>query len=210
MNMRMRYSSALVGLVAVWGAPGAHAQQITDVDEVIATSSSVVSGTADAQDNGVISAAPTQAQADAEFAAARKSFMAVAEGAPPSTKLGDVVQKVDAGSVKTDKAIPGGGASDVALENIKLVLDVEDVSLREVVTRIVGQAAQYTGPWTVKWRLRPENADLMDERVNLTVEAKFGEFCELLAEKIKNLTGTQIFVTAFKGSRTILITDTYY
>lgn len=157
----------------------------------------------DASESGVVAAAPTQAQADAAFAAARKSFMAVAEGTS-SEKAGDVEDVVP-----TDR-VSGKGNDKVALEDIKLVLDVEDVTLREVVTRIVAQAAKYTGPWTVKWRLKPENMDLMDERVNLTVEAPFGEFCKLLTERVKNMTGTQLYVTAFKGAREILVTDTYY
>jgi hypothetical protein len=84
------------------------------------------------------------------------------------------------------------------------------VTLREVMTNIVTQAATYTGPWTVKWRLKPENMDLLDERVNLTAEDNFGEFCNLLVERIKNMTGTQLYVTAFSGTRVLLVTDTYY
>jgi hypothetical protein len=160
--------------------------------------------TADISDSGIVAAAPTQEQADAAYAAARRSFMAVAAGKAPGTRPGDVVE-----TVPTD-SVPGKGTSRIPLEEVNLVLDVENVTLREVVTRIVGQAARYTGPWTVKWRLKPENMDLLDERVNLTVEAPFGEFCQLLAERVKNMSGTQLHVTAFKGAREILITDTYY
>lgn len=160
---------------------------------------------ADSSDSGIVAAAPTQAEADAAYAAARKSFMAVAEGALPENRAGDVVEKVP-----TDRVAGSTVVDKVRLEDIKLVMDVENVTLREVVSRIVGQAAMYTGPWTVKWRLKPENMDLLDERVNLTAEAPFGEFCSLLTEKVKNMTGTQLYVTAFKGAREILVTDTYY
>ena len=100
--------------------------------------------------------------------------------------------------------------ANVALEDVRLVLDVNEASLRQVMLEIVQQMTAYTGPWTVKWRLKPENMSLLDERVNLTVESNFGEFCNLLTERVKNMTGVQLFVTAFTGARVILITDTYY
>lgn len=99
---------------------------------------------------------------------------------------------------------------NIALEDVELVLDVENITLKEVVKRITQQAEPYSGPWQVKWRLQPENTNLMNERVNLTAQAKFGEFVSLLTEKVKNLTGTQLFVTAFNGSRVLLVTDSYY
>ena len=70
--------------------------------------------------------------------------------------------------------------------------------------------AQYSGPWTVKWRLKPENMDLMDERVNLTAESSFGEFVNLLSEPIRNMTGVQLYVNVFQGARMVLVTDTFY
>lgn len=156
--------------------------------------------------HGAVGVAPTEAQAEAAFEAARKDFLAVAAGSAPATRLGDVVQPVGNG----DAQVAGGVPHNVSLEEIRLVLDVDNVTLREVMAKIVEQGAAYSGPWTVKWRLKPENMDLMDERVNLTAEAKFGEFCALLTERVKNMTGVQLFVTAFAGSRILLVTDTYY
>jgi putative SOS response-associated peptidase YedK len=118
---------------------------------------------------------------------------------------------MDTGGVVTvEDNIAGGRAQNIALENIRIVMDVDNVTLREVMQKIVQQAAAYTGPWTVKWRLRPENMDLMTERVNLTTEANFGDFCSLLTERVKNMTGTQLFVTAFASSRVLLVADTFY
>lgn len=155
--------------------------------------------------HGAVAVAPTAAEAEAAYQAARKGFMAVASGGPASAP-GDVDQNVKL----KDEHIAGGKPSNIALEDIQLVMDLDNVTLREVMVKIVGEAARYTGPWTVKWRLKPENADLLDERVNLTAEAKFGDFCDLLTERVKNMTGTQLFVTAFGGSRVLLVTDTYY
>lgn len=151
-----------------------------------------------------VAAAPTAEEAEAAFRIARDGYVAVTH---------DGVGVVAAGRVSdtlVEDRVAGGEPRNVSLEKIQIVLDVSDVTLRDVMAKIVEQAAAYTGPWTVKWRLRPENADIMSERVNLTAEADFGAFCSLLAERVKNMTGTQLFVTAFAGTRVLLVTDTYY
>jgi hypothetical protein len=149
--------------------------------------------------------APTAEQAERAYQDARRSFMAVASGGA-DVKQGDVVQKPES----VEDTIAGGKAQNIALEDIRIVLDVDNITLREMMTQIVTQAASYTGPWTVKWRLKPENMELLDERVNLTAEANFGEFCDLLTERVKNMTGIQLFVTAFASSRVLMVADTYY
>lgn len=150
-------------------------------------------------------AAPTAAEAEAAFRAAREGLLAVASGGA------DVpVSAVMTSPTVVEDRVAGGEPRNVSLEKIQVVLDVNDTTLRDVMAKIVEQAATYTGPWTVKWRLSPENAALMDERVNLTAEADFGAFCDLLVERVKNMTGTQLFVTAFAGTRVLLVTDTYY
>lgn len=169
------------------------------------TSPTVVKGNADAGQNGTVAVAPTAEQAEEAYQAARQSFMAVASGSA-DTKPGDIVQP----PLTTEDKIAGGKPQNVSLEQIRIVMDVDNVTLREVMQKITEQAATYTGPWTVKWRLRPENQGLLEERVNLTAEAEFGEFSTLLTERVKNMTGTQLFVTAFAASRVLLVADTYY
>ncbi len=154
---------------------------------------------------GGVAVAPTAAQAEAAYQAARQNYMAVASGG------GDIAAaEAVSGTVVLEDNVAGGLPRNVALEDIRIVMDVDNVTLREVMQRIVQQAAAYSGPWTVKWRLRPENMQLLEERVNLTAEADFGEFTSLLAERVKNMTGTQLYVTAFAGSRVLLVADTYY
>ncbi len=150
-------------------------------------------------------AAPTAAEAEAAFRSAREGLLAVASGGMDVS-----VSTVQTSATVVEDRVAGGEPRNVALENIRVVLDVSDVTLRDVMTQIVQQAATYTGPWTVKWRLSPENTGVMNERVNLTAEADFGSFCDLLTERVKNMTGTQLFVTAFAGTRVLLVTDTYY
>lgn len=154
---------------------------------------------------GLVSAAPTTAEAEAAFQAAREAYRAVAAGSP-SPQPGELEEVV----TPTAVVVPGGRPENIPLDEIKLVIDVENATLRQVVTDVVAQAAHYSGPWRVKWRLKPENMGLLDEQVNLTAEAPFGEFFGLLSERVKNLTGTQLFVTVFGGARVILVADTYY
>jgi len=161
-----------------------------------------VSGTA-LDGHGTVAVAPTEAEAEAAFRAARAGYLAVAQGGPAAPAEASP-------TVAAEDRVAGGQPANVSLEAIRIVLDVENVTLREVMVQIVQQAARYTGPWTVKWRLRPQNADLMEERVNLTAEANFGDFTELLAERVKNMTGVQLYVTAFAAARVLLVTDTYY
>ena len=156
-------------------------------------------------DRGLVVAAPSAAEAQAAFRAARAAYRAVAEGVPPLDET-DLEEAV----TPTTVFVPGGAPQAVRLEDVKLVMDVENTSLRQVVQAVVQQAAEHTGPWRVKWRLKPENIGLLDEQVNLTAEATFADFFALLAERVKNLTGTQIYVTAFSAARVILVTDTYY
>ncbi len=155
--------------------------------------------------SGVVSAAPTAAEAEAAYQAARQTYRAVAEGAP--NQVADELEQV---VTPTTSFVPGGRPENTPLENIVLVLDVENASLRQVVNEVMQQAAHYSGPWRVKWRLKPENMGLLEEKVNLTAEAPLGEFFGLLTERIKNLTGTQLFVTVFGGARIILVADSYY
>lgn len=157
---------------------------------------------------------PTEAEAEAAFKAAQERYKAMAAGAGVSGSevvSGTVGEYEVAVFSDPDKQfMPGGEPRNVPLDDIRLVMDVEDMSLREVVNQVVSQAADYTGSWTVKWRLKPENIKLPEERVNLTAEAKFGDFVSLLAERVRNLTGTQLYITAFAEARVILVTDTYY
>lgn len=159
--------------------------------------------------NGAVGVAPTEAQAEAAYDAARKLY--ANGGVASAGKPGVVVTDGTVAPNPYERAIPGGkNPANVSLNDIRLVLDAENTSLRDIFGEIVTQAAEYTGPWTVKWRLKPENMGLLDERVNLTAEAKFSEFVALLTERVRNMSGVQLYVTAFHDSRLILVTDTYY
>ena len=172
-------------------------------------------------------ATPTDAEAQAAFEAAQKAFQNTRTskdddgrptplnthnqtiGAKPEKLVG--VPEVMVFSDPTREITSGtSDPKNIPLESIRVVVDVENDSLRDVLHKVITQAGRYTGPWQVKWRLKPENVGLMDEHVNLTAEAPFGDFIDLLADRVKNLTGVQLFITSFNESRIIMVADTYY
>lgn len=103
---------------------------------------------------------------------------------------------------------PEGGY--IPLGNITMTVNIENESVRQVVDTVVRMASEKAGPWQVKWRLRRQNDFLLSEKVNITAETTFEQFLEYLVDRINNLTGIQLFVTRFDGSRILIISDTYY
>jgi hypothetical protein len=97
----------------------------------------------------------------------------------------------------------------IALHDLRISIDVENIPLEDVMRMIVEQAESSTGRWGVRWRLKDENRSLINERVNLTAETHFGQFVSYMVDHINNLTGTRLFVRVFDDARLIIITDTY-
>lgn len=99
---------------------------------------------------------------------------------------------------------------NVALKNIRLAVDTDNASLKEIINNIIGQAEVHTGPWNVKWRLKPENQHILNQKVNLIAEGTFSDFAYHLTDRVKNMTGTQLFISSFDTARVIIISDTVY
>lgn len=164
-----------------------------------------------------VTVAPSDAEADAAYAAAQKAFQATAVNNANAVKPKEEptqrsnVPEVMIFSDPAKEMVAGtSNPKNIALQEIRVIIDVENDSLRDIMHKVIAQAARYSGPWQVKWRLKPENAALLDERVNLTAEAKFGDFVNLLTERVKNMSGVQLFITTFNESRIIMVADTYY
>ena len=98
--------------------------------------------------------------------------------------------------------------TNTPLALVRLAVDVENITLRNLVQDIVTQAAEHTGPWKVKWRLKPENTSLLSERVNLIAEGTFNDFTYHLGQRVKNMSGIQLFFTNFDAARVIIVSDT--
>jgi len=105
---------------------------------------------------------------------------------------------------------PAMYSADVVLGEIPLQVHFENKKLQDVMEDVVNAVATRTGHWDLRWRLSPENRFLKDERVNLIAETNFGTFTSFVSERIKNMTGIQLYVNVFNGSRIIAITDSYY
>lgn len=119
-------------------------------------------------------------------------------------------QDADVVITSTGSQLPSGFQQDVQLSDIRIAVNLENVTLRRAVDQIVKGAENKAGPWQVKWRLQPANSYLLDQRVNLTAESNFGSFLNHVLERVNNMTGVQLFVAVFEASRIIVISDTYY
>jgi len=96
------------------------------------------------------------------------------------------------------------------ISDIRLAVDLERKTLKEIVNAIVEQARPMAGHWDVKWRIAEENEYILNERVNLTAETTFEQFMDYLTDRVNNMTGIELFVSVFETSRIIIISDTYY
>jgi hypothetical protein len=104
----------------------------------------------------------------------------------------------------------GRAADETDLEKLKLVVSLENVRLEDALAKVFEKVAEKTGPWDVKWRLKRENQAIMEQHVNLVAESSFGDFVAYLTDRVKNMTGVQLFVTVFDGARVVVVSDTYY
>lgn len=118
--------------------------------------------------------------------------------------LSDVAEKFNAEEALLQ------ATENVDLKNIRLAVDSDNITLEELINDIITKAEEHTGPWKVKWRLKPENEHILNQRVNLIAEGTFGEFTYHLTDRIKNMTGTQLFLSHFDAARVIVISDTVY
>jgi hypothetical protein len=155
-------------------------------------------------------ATPSEAEAQARFIQAHQSYQS-AYSAGNVTGLTVSATVADTFIDPTQQLVPGADKPEnLTIGEVPIQVDLENKSFKEVVTAIVQQAADHTGTWTVKWRLKPENIGLLDERVNLTAEAKFEDFINILTERIRNMNGIQLYFKTFEQARVVMITDTYY
>lgn len=110
----------------------------------------------------------------------------------------------------THGAHPAMYSSDVELGEVPLHVHFENKPLKVVMEDVIQAVSTRTGAWDLRWRLSPDNQFIKNERVNLIAEADFETFTSFVADRIKNMTGIQLYVNVFNGSRIIAITDTYY
>ncbi|MFZ2619359.1 MAG: hypothetical protein WAX89_00600 [Alphaproteobacteria bacterium] len=98
---------------------------------------------------------------------------------------------------------------EVDLSALAVKVNFEDVRLEDAMGMVVNDLAEQSGVWRIKWRLKPEHDHLKDERVNLIAESNFGDFVTYLTDRVRNMTGVQLFISVFNESRVIVISDTF-
>ncbi len=151
---------------------------------------------------------PTPANTQAEVSPTAPTAPETPPAVTPPAALGDVNIISDrAATFHRDQA--DQSATYVPLEKVRVNINMEQKTVSEVIEAIIKQAEPRTGPWQVRWRLRPENDFLQKEVVNLTAETSLEDFMNYLVENIVNMTGVKLFVKVFEVSRVIVISDTY-
>ncbi len=132
--------------------------------------------------------------------------------APQKLPYVNILEQVDVSLISQDAEnfhTYTSSTEQILLEDVVLAIDVDDTSIENVIATVIKKAEGRVGPWTVKWRLKPENNHLKEERVNLVAESSLGRFLNLMTDRVRNMTGVQLFVSVFEASRIIIISDTY-
>ena len=68
-------------------------------------------------------------------------------------------------------------------------------------------AEPYVGDWDVKWKLKPEHMDVLDERFSLDVETDFDAFTSYLSNYMKSYRGFGLTFNIFRKERILVVTD---
>lgn len=154
-------------------------------------------------------AADAYTRAAEQFALPVSKAESATPGAPDVPALENGGWDVNRTSPQAQHYFEGGNVlSSVKLQDLRVAVDVENQTIREVMNTIMTDAAEKTGPWEIKWRLATANNAILDEKVNITAETTFGEFMDYLVDRINNMTGIKLFVSVFDASRIIIISDT--
>ena len=111
------------------------------------------------------------------------------------------------GRARSTQPVHTDPADWIPLEDYRLVLSVDNMTLENIVAEALDQARPYTGPWTVKWKISADNADIIEERFSLNAETTFEEFTRYVADTILNYRGVKLAFKMFRSQRIIVVTD---
>jgi hypothetical protein len=95
----------------------------------------------------------------------------------------------------------------IPLKDYKVILHEDNVRLQNLVRNVLDRAAPYTGPWTLKWKLAPENADILNERFSLDAEVPFENFASYLQRYVLQDRGVDLQFKLFDAERILVISD---
>lgn len=95
----------------------------------------------------------------------------------------------------------------IPLKDYKVILHEDNVRMQELVRQVLDRAAPYVGPWTLKWKLQPENAEILNERFSLDAEVPFENFASYLQRYILQDRGVDLQFKLFDAERILVISD---
>ena len=93
------------------------------------------------------------------------------------------------------------------LRDYKVVLHADNQTLPAMLNQVIERAEPFAGPWQVRFRLKPENNDLLTERFSLDAETTFQEFVGYLAQYLVNDRGVKLTFSLFDRERVVLVSD---
>jgi hypothetical protein len=110
-------------------------------------------------------------------------------------------------AVSRESNLPGEANKYIDIRTYKVIAHTENQTLEELLAGVVNRASKAAGPWQLKWKISPENQDLLTERFSLDVETNFEDFVAYIAQYIVNERGVKLSFNLFDSERIIVIAD---
>jgi hypothetical protein len=95
----------------------------------------------------------------------------------------------------------------VHLKDYHVVVHEDGTKLRDIMKKVMTKAEPFVGPWQVKWKLKKENADVLNERFSLDAETTFVAFADYISDFLRRYRGFSIDFRIFEEERILVITD---
>ena len=93
------------------------------------------------------------------------------------------------------------------LASVPVVLHVKDQTLKDIISQVFAAAQPSAGPWMPDWQLQPEHAFILEEKWSVTVESRFAEFMDFVANKVAQTHGIDLAFRRFDQNRLFVISD---
>lgn len=131
-----------------------------------------------------------------------------------SLKLGRVIETTARTSniemtASDEGGVLGGYPQEdwIDLEDYQVVMHINNDKLEDIMDELLVRAQPYVGDWDVKWKLKPEHMDILDERFSLDVETDFDAFTSYLSNYMKSYRGFGLTFNIFRKERILVVTD---
>lgn len=131
-----------------------------------------------------------------------------------SLKLGRVIETTaKTSNIEMTSAGQGGVLGGYAqedwidIEDYQVVMHINNDKLEDIMNELLARAEPYVGSWDVKWKLKPEHMDVLDERFSLDVETDFDAFTSYLSNYMKSYRGFGLTFNIFRKERILVVTD---